>query len=143
MSPNPKRDIFIDIDNIPVGVNFVEHLDSQVRQCDILLALIGPDWLDARNPKNGQRRLDDPKDFVRIEIASALKRGIPVAPVLLDGAAFPNEEELPDDLKALVLRNGVEVRRTSFDDDVDRMIRGGPQATRAAAETIAPSIHLE
>src|SRR5262245_58246884 len=70
---DPKRDIFIDIDNIPVGVDFVQHLDSKVAQCDVLLALIGPDWLTAKNPKTGQRRLDDPKDFVRIEIASALR----------------------------------------------------------------------
>jgi len=84
----PKRNIFIDVDNIPVGVDFVQHLDQQVGQCEVLLALIGPDWLEAKNPETGARRLDDPKDFVRIEIASALKRGIPVAPVLLDGA-FP------------------------------------------------------
>ncbi len=121
---NPKRDIFIDVDNIPVGVDFEEHLDRQVAQCDVLLALIGPGWLDARNPKTGKRRLDDPEDFVRIEIASALKRGIPVAPVLLDGAPIPAKEDLPEDLKQLARRNGAEVRRSSFDADADRMIRG-------------------
>jgi hypothetical protein len=63
----PKRNIFIDVDNIPVGVDFVQHLDEQVGQCDVLLALIGPDWLEAKNPQTGKRRLDDPKDFVRIE----------------------------------------------------------------------------
>ncbi len=128
----PKRNIFIDVDNIPVGVNFVQHLDQQVAQCDVLLALIGPDWLEARNPETGARRLDDPKDFVRIEIASALKRGIPVAPILLDGAPFPPEHTLPDDLKALALRNGVEVRRLTFDADAERLIRG-LDLTRAAA----------
>lgn len=121
---NPRRDIFIDIDNIPVGVDFVAHLDAKVAECDVLLALIGPDWLDARDPQTGKRRLDDPADFVRIEIASALKRGIPVAPVLLDGASFPPLNELPDDLKTLTRRNGVEVRRASFDTDAERMIRG-------------------
>jgi len=127
----PKRNIFIDVDNIPVGVNFVQHLDQQVAQCEVLLALIGPDWLEAKNPETGKRRLDDPKDFVRIEIASALKRGIPVAPILLDGAPFPPEGSLPDELKALTLRNGVEVRRMTFDADAERLIRG-LNLTRAA-----------
>lgn len=120
----PKRNIFIDVDNIPVGVDFVQHLNQQVGQCGVLLALIGPDWLEVKNPQTGQRRLDDPKDFVRIEIAAALKRGIPVAPVLLDGAPFPPEHRLPEDLKALTLRNGVEVRRLTFDADVERLVRG-------------------
>jgi formylglycine-generating enzyme required for sulfatase activity len=122
--PDAKRNIFIDVDNIPVGVDFARYLDEQVSQCDVLLALIGPDWLSAADPATGRRRLDNPKDFVRIEIASALKRDIPVAPVLLDGAPFPREEELPDDLKPLVHRNGVELRRMSFDADADRLIRG-------------------
>lgn len=133
----PKKNIFIDVDNIPVGVDFVKHLDQQVGECDVLLALIGPDWLEAKNPQNGNRRLDDPKDFVRIEIASALKRGIPVAPVLLDGAAFPPEHRLPEDLRALTRRNGVEVRRLTFDADAERLIRG-LNLTRASAAKPQP-----
>jgi hypothetical protein len=115
-----RRDIFIDIDNIPAGVDFVQHLDQKVSQCDVLLALIGPGWLNATS--EGKRRLDDPKDFVRVEIASALRRGIPVAPVLLDGAPMPREADLPDDLKPLIRRNGTEVRRNSFDSDTKRLI---------------------
>ena len=135
----PKRNIFIDVDNIPVGVDFVQHLDQQVAQCDVLLALIGPDWLEAKNPQTGKRRLDDPKDFVRIEIASALKRGIPVAPVLLDGAPFPSENRLPEDLKALTRRNGVEVRRLTFDADAERLVRGLELTRAAAAAKPVPS----
>ena len=90
------RDIFIDIDNIPLGVNFAAHLDEKVSQCEVLLALIGPGWLEARD-NAGNRRLDDPEDFVRIEIASALKRGIPVVPVLLDGAPVPRAQDLPEE----------------------------------------------
>ncbi len=135
----PKRDIFIDVDNIPVGINFVQHLDQQVAQCDVLLALIGPDWLEAKNPQTGQRRLDDPKDFVRIEIASALKRGIPVAPILLDGAALPPEHSLPDDLKPLRLMNGVEVRRMTFDADAERLILGLDRTWAAAAAATRPA----
>jgi len=120
---NPKSNIFIDIDGIPAGVNFAQYLDEKVSQCEVLLALIGPDWIHAVNPNTGKRRLDDPTDFVRIEIASALKRNILVAPILLDGASMPSKDELPDDLKALVLQNGVEVRRDTFNYDVERLMR--------------------
>lgn len=112
----PKRDVFIDIDNIPTGVDFVDHVDKQIAQCDVLLALIGPGWI-----ANAQR-LANPKDFVRIEIASALKRGITVVPVLLDGATMPREDQLPDDIKPLIRRNGADIRRSSFDSDTQRLI---------------------
>lgn len=120
---DPARDIFIDIDNIPLGVNFAAYLDEKVSQCEVLLALIGPRWLEARGP-GGERRLDDPGDFVRIEIASALKRGIPVVPVLFDGAPVPLPGVLPEDLKELSLRNGVEIRRATFEEDTLRLARG-------------------
>jgi hypothetical protein len=130
---DPKRDIFIDIDNIPRGVDFVEHLDGQVAQCDVLLAVIGPSWLDIRNPATGQRRLDDAGDFVRIEIASALKRGIPVVPVMLDETPVPAAADLPDDLKALSRRNGERLQHESFESDVARLIRGLPDTSKGRA----------
>ena len=126
---DPKRDIFIDIDNIPKGVDFVEHLDRQVAQCDVMLAVIGPAWLSVKDPNTDRRRLDDPADFVRIEVASALKRGIPVVPVVLDETKIPSAESLPDDLKALARRNGERLEHESFDADVGRLIRGLPTAT--------------
>src|SRR5262249_1919450 len=89
----------------------------------VLLAVIGPNWLDVRD-EHGNRRLDDPNDFVRIEIAAALQRSIPVIPVLLEGARIPKAIELPEDLKELALRNGMEIRHASFQDDMDRLIRG-------------------
>lgn len=121
---DPDEQIFIDVDNIPLGVDFFVHLDSKVGQCDVLLALIGPGWLDARDPVANVRRLDDPADFVRIEIASALKRGVPVVPVLLDGTPPPHPKDLPEDLRPLVRRQAVEVRRMSFDADAERLVRG-------------------
>ena len=123
---NPKEDIFIDVDNIPFGVDFVSHLDGIVSQCEALLALIGPRWLEAKHPETGLRRIDDPQDFVRIEIASALKRGIPVVPVLLDGTPPPAAEDLPDDLKPLARRYAVPLQRLTFDADVGRLISGLP-----------------
>jgi formylglycine-generating enzyme required for sulfatase activity len=126
---DPKRDIFIDIDNIPKGVDFVEHLDQQVAQCDVMLAVIGPSWLNAKDANTNRRRLDDPADFVRIEVASALKRGIPVVPVVLDDTEIPSAQSLPDDLQALARRNGERLEHESFDADVERLIRGLPATT--------------
>ncbi len=129
---DPRRDIFIDIDNIPKGVDFVEHLDGQVAQCDVMLAVIGPNWLTVADPHTGKRRLDDPGDFVRIEVASALKRGIPVVPVMLDDTRIPSADSLPDDLRALSRRNGERLGHESFDADVARLIRGLPATTPRA-----------
>jgi hypothetical protein len=118
----PKKNIFIDIDGIPAGVDFLKNISDQVGQCDILIALIGPEWLQATDAQ-GRRRLDNPEDFVRVEIATALNRGITVAPVLLDDARMPQADELPPDMAGLTRRNAVEVRRTSFDADTQRLIR--------------------
>ena len=119
---DPDADIFIDVDSIPLGENFVKYLDQKVGECEILLALIGRGWLKSRNDM-GELRLDNPEDFVRVEIASALKRGIPVVPILLDGAPIPLAADLPDDLKELAMRNGEEIRRASFESDTQRLIR--------------------
>ncbi|MEO0816213.1 MAG: toll/interleukin-1 receptor domain-containing protein [Pseudomonadota bacterium] len=121
---DPQTEIFVDVDNIPPGVDFVKFLDERVGQCEVLLALIGRGWLSATNPSTGMRRLDEPTDFVREEIAAALRRNIPVVPVLLDGAVMPNESDLPEDLKPLARRNGVDIDRQSFDIDAERMMEG-------------------
>jgi hypothetical protein len=113
----------MDVDAIPLGTNFTKVLHEEVAKCGVLLAVIGPNWLDARD-EHGNRRLDNPNDFVRIEIAAALQRNIPVIPILLDGAKIPKADELPEDLKELALRNGMEVRHASFQDDMNRLIRG-------------------
>src|SRR5215831_5439873 len=115
--------LFMDVDAIPLGVNFATVLHNEVAKCEVLLAVIGPHWLDARDDA-GSRRLDDPHDFVRIEIGAALQRSIPVIPILLDGAKVPKANQLPKDLEELSLRNGLDVRHASFHNDVDRLIRG-------------------
>ena len=83
--------LFMDVDFIPLGVNFSKVLVEEVAKCDVLLAVIGPDWLDARDEK-GRRRLETPDDFVRVEIGTALKRGIPVIPILLEGTRVPKAD---------------------------------------------------
>jgi hypothetical protein len=95
-----RRDLLIDVDAIEPGFDFDKQIETQVSQCDALLALIGPRWLMAED-EQGRRRLHNEKDYVRIEIASALRRGIPVIPVLLDSTPMPSESELPHDLKRL------------------------------------------
>jgi hypothetical protein len=115
--------LFMDVDAVPLGVNFVTVLSEEVAKCDVLLAVIGPNWLNARD-EDGSRRLDNPHDFVRIEIGAALQRSIPVIPILLDGAKVPKANQLPKELEELSLRNGLDIRHASFHNDVDRLIRG-------------------
>jgi CheY-like chemotaxis protein len=129
------ENVFMDVAAIPFGVDFREHLDRAVGQCDVLLAVIGERWLDARfvdGPRQGQRRLDDPADFLRIEIQSALARGIPVIPVLVGGARMPVESDLPEGLRGLAYRNATEVRSgRDFRDHVDRLTRGIEEVVRS------------
>ena len=94
----------MDIDAIALGDDFVKAIEKTVGECDVLIAVIGAHWLTCTDEQNG-RRIDNPEDFVRREIATALKREIRVIPVLMDGASMPRSTELPDDLKPLVRRN--------------------------------------
>jgi TIR domain len=84
-----EANLFIDVDNMPAGADFVKHLSKQVESCDIFLCTVGPNWLNAKD-EDGRRRLDQPDDYVRVEIASALNRDIPVIPVLIEGARVPS-----------------------------------------------------
>jgi hypothetical protein len=123
-----RKLLFMDVDSIPLGVDFSKVLRNEVEKCEVLLALIGPQWLDARDDQ-GERRLEDPNDFLRFEIATALERDIRVIPVLLDGAGLPDADQLPENLRTLALRNGLAVRHASFHDDMERLIgqlKGAP-----------------
>jgi hypothetical protein len=114
--------VFVDVDSIPLGVDFRAHLTDGVQHCEILLVVIGRRWLDAGSD-SGKRRLDDDNDFVRIEIEAALQRDIPVIPVLVQGAPMPSPENLPPTLKALAFRNGTQLRPDpDFGRDVKRLI---------------------
>src|SRR5262249_20655054 len=115
--------LFVDVapDAVPLGVNFVKVLNEEVSKCAVLLAVIGSRWVNARG-KDKKRRLDDPNDFVRVEIGAALQRDIPVIPILLDGVEIPRADQLPDDLKELAVRNALDVRHASFHSDMDRLI---------------------
>ena len=116
-----RKDIFMDVDQIPPGIDFVAHLTSQVAACKAFLVVIGPHWLNVKN-EAGERRLHQPDDFVAIEIAAALARDIRVIPVLVDGAIIPKASELPDSLKPLVRRQAIDLRQAHFGRDSEALI---------------------
>jgi TIR domain len=115
------KNIFMDVDDIPAGVDFAKYLGDQVAASHVFLAIIGPTWLDAKD-ESGGRRIDDPHDFVAIEITAALARNIRVIPVLVEGARMPKAGELPDPLKALARRQAVDVGRLHFGRDAEALV---------------------
>lgn len=102
-------EVFVDIDSIPGGVDFLQHLEEVLSKTDVAIVLIGPAW---RGPVEefGRTRIDDPGDYVRLEVRTVLRSGMRVVPVLVDGVRLPRGEDLPDDLRALVRRQAVVFR---------------------------------
>jgi hypothetical protein len=117
-----KEQIFFDIDSISAGSDFVEALEIGLSQSRVLLAVIGRSWLTAVDD-NGKRRIDDPGDYVRLEIEAALSRGIPVVPVLVDGAALPQVSDLPESLRPLARRQNREIRHAGSAADMAALVR--------------------
>ena len=115
-----RENVFFDVDTIPPGRDFVDVLSERVGKCDALLAVIGKHWILSADSEN-RRRLDDPQDFVRIEIEAALSRNVPVIPVLVDGATMPHPNDLPDSLTKLIRRQAVEVSHARFESDAERL----------------------
>ena len=115
-----EDDVFMDVDALEPGVDFVEHIEREVGSCQILIALIGRDWVDVTDAE-GNRRLEDPQDFVRLELATGLGRDIRVIPVLVQGARMPRAEQLPDDLKPLARRNALEIADLRWRHDFARL----------------------
>jgi hypothetical protein len=113
--------VFMDVSGIEPGRDFRKAIDASVSTCSVLLAMIGQEWLEMKDVQ-GRRRLDDENDFVRMELASALRRDIPVVPVLVRGAKMPNAEQLPDDLKELAFRNAVELTHARWKSDVQVLL---------------------
>lgn len=113
--------VFMDVAGIDPGVDFRQAIDKNVSGCGVLLAVIGPSWATIVG-HDGTRRLDNPEDYVRLEISSALKRGIPVIPVLVHDARMPALDQLPEDLKDLRYRNSVELTHARWNSDVTLLI---------------------
>jgi TIR domain len=113
--------VFRDVDSIPLGRDFRKAVSEAVGQCEVLLAIIGKDWLSVTG-EDGKRRIDAPDDNVHIEIAAALKRGVPVVPVLVENTPMPQAAKLPEPLRDLAFQNGTPVRPDpDFHHDVDRL----------------------
>jgi hypothetical protein len=113
--------VFKDVDSIQPGDDFVAEITDAVGSCAVLLAVIGTRWLTVTS-EEGRRRLDDPADFVRLEIESAFARGVLVIPVLVDGARMPHSAELPASLAPLARRQAVELSPDRFGSDASRLL---------------------
>src|SRR5262249_32625461 len=123
--------LFMDVDSIAPGLDFVRVLEEQVGQCDALLAVIGKGWIDARDD-TGARRLDNPDDFVRIEIESALKQNKRVIPVLVGASQMPRPEELPEAIRPLARRNTVRLTHERFRADAQGLTKALQRALEEA-----------
>jgi hypothetical protein len=133
-APFGADNVFVDVSGIDWGRNFADVIRQAIQSCDVLLAIIGPDWLTC--VANGRRRLDDPADLVRSEIATALKSGIPVIPVLVGGAAPPTRAMLPPPLQPLAAVDAHQMsdERWAFDNArlvhaIEKLARGAKPAT--------------
>jgi TIR domain/Kelch motif len=116
-----KDQVFLDVDSIDIGAPFAKVVGSWIDRCDALLAVIGRSWLDAKDDE-GRRRLENPHDYVRLEIEAGLDRDVRVVPVLIHGTRMPKSSELPESLVPLLDRNAVELSRAHWEFDVDRLV---------------------
>jgi hypothetical protein len=113
--------VFMDVDSIDLGIDFVHAIESTLSKCKAMTVVIGGGWLIAKG-EDGNRRLDDPDDYVRLEIEMALKRDIRVIPILVDGTSMPRSTELPDSLRPLTRRNGRDIWNARFNSDCLELI---------------------
>ena len=118
----PPDQIFMDVAKIEPGRDFVRVLQDKMTTCDVLVVVITPLWLDAKHD-SGDRRLDDPRDYVRLEIEAALARDVRVVPVLIGGVGMPSEADLPQSLQPLARRQAVVINHSSFSRDMEALIK--------------------
>jgi hypothetical protein len=116
-----RKSVFIDVD-MTAGTKFPQAIDGRLRKCKVMLALIGPNWLVSHN-NQGRSRLEDPEDWVRIEIARALKRKITVIPVRIDGAKLPDRAVLPADMRGLLDHQAVTLSTETFRNEMNGLAR--------------------
>ncbi len=130
----PDAQIFMDLDSVEPGLDFTEVIAAAASSCRVLVALIGRQWLTLMD-EEGARRLDNPDDYVRFEIRTALEGGVRVIPVLVDDATAPRKQQLPPDLQRLARLNAFEMTHGHYEHDAERLARIiekvlGPAAAR-------------
>jgi hypothetical protein len=131
--------VFMDVDTIPPGLDFRQSISDALASCEVVLAVIGPRWLHP--DQEGRRRLDDPNDYVRLEIERALNRGIPVVPLLVGPTSMPKENDLPASLAPFAYRHGLSVDPgLDFGNHLERTIQAIEQHF-AKGERLRPSGH--
>lgn len=135
--------VFIDVDTLLPGDDFVDAIGQTLNQCDLMIALIGPRWLTATDDR-GRPRLDDQSDFVRVEIQTALERRIRTVPVLVERASMPLEQQLPEPLRLLARRQAIELTDTRWASDVGALVEK-VKRTAGAGPAAPPSnpVHRE
>jgi len=112
----------MDVDDVPYGVDFVDHVETVLAPCAVMMVMIGPSWLTVTDRK-GRRKLDQADDLVRAEIAAALKRKIRVIPVLIEDASMPDPEDVPEEIKGLTRRNAVELTHRRWNADIQQVLK--------------------
>ena len=127
----------MDVDHIEPGEDFVELINERIRTCSTMIVLIGRNWVNAVD-KTGARRLDNPEDFVRLEITAALAGKVRVMPVLVGGVTMPDARELPEPIAGLCRRQAAEVFDTRFHQDVDRLIESIEKGIIGVSAAIPP-----
>ena len=135
-----KNAVFMDVAGIAPGLDFRKAIDDNVAGCGVFLALLGPQWANITG-SDGKRRLDDPVDFVRLEVASALARNIAVIPVLVHEARMPHPDQLPDNIKDLAYRNSVEISHARWDSDVNLLVDALKQYVTTSPATETQPVH--
>lgn len=125
--------VFKDTDDIPAGADFLKFIQHELASCSVFLAIIGREWLTIKDPRFNRRRLDNPDDFLRVEVATALKNErIRVIPVLVERATMPSAEDLPPDLVELAFRQAMELSDGRWESDVERLIQAIDDALASA-----------
>jgi len=132
-----RGSVFMDIDTIAGGEDFRVRLEASLQKCHVLLALIGPRWME-------DKRLHNPDDFVRLEIERALNRGLPVVPLLIDGANMPTVDDVPSSIAPLTQQNALFIESgQGFLDQMDRLVKDLKRLLGTRVSSGEPLLHAE
>lgn len=136
-----ENSVFMDIDSIPFGTDFRQHIQDAILKNDLLLAVVGPNWLGMND--NGPARIHEELDFVRIEVETAMKADIPVIPLLVNGAAMPKPEDLPASVKDFAFHNAATIDSgRDFHQHMDRLVRSINRSIAAGPHSSWQRLHL-